>query len=137
MSAFRPLMTTGSSMPAARFMKSNIKLKITSDLGRANMDERLFSGIRHPFGSIKKNENASLGMRPIISGMTVRKSAEYVLIAMSGYFGAICANLSYASAERSTRNADIFTSRHAFSTMLSRDVVRSAQYRTTCLQTTR
>jgi hypothetical protein len=48
------------------------------------------SGIRQPFGSIRKKANASAGMSFKMVGSTARKSAEYVLIEMSGYRAGTC-----------------------------------------------
>ena len=110
-SSFKPATTVGSLMLAARLMKSNMKLKITSEWGRDSNGFNERRGMRHPFGSTRKNENASAGISPRISGTTARKSAGYVFMEISGYLAGICANFWYAVASRSTRNAVILTLR--------------------------
>jgi hypothetical protein len=59
--AARPYVATtaGSLMLAARFMKSNMKLKMTSELARRRRGARAVSGNRQPLGSIRKNAKAS------------------------------------------------------------------------------
>ena len=49
-------------MLTARLMKSNMKLKITSDFARDNSGASRCNGMRQPLGSIKKNAKASDGM---------------------------------------------------------------------------
>ena len=49
-------------MLAARLMKSNMKLKMTSELARRRRGARAISGNRQPLGSIRKNANASVGI---------------------------------------------------------------------------
>ena len=64
----------GSLMLAARLMNSNMKLNVTSDFDLEAMVQ-LASGIRQPFGSMKKNAKASFGMSFKIDGTMLMKSA--------------------------------------------------------------
>jgi hypothetical protein len=73
-------------------MKSNMKLKITSELGRESSGAIVFSGTRQPFGSIKKNVKVLGAISPRIVGTTLRKSAQWVLIITSGYRAGTCAS---------------------------------------------
>src|SRR5262245_19021355 len=61
-------------MLAARLMKSNMKLKMSSELDRASIGLSALSGMRQPFGSIRKKANASAGMSLKIAGRTGMKS---------------------------------------------------------------